>query len=518
MKKRLFLNSVWILLTITFLLFSCSNSFHVENYESVSTWPKLEPDYSDLVIPPNMAPMNFIIKEEGKKYLVKIFADSNDIIRIESTSPVIQIPMKSWQNMLSQNKGKKIYYDIFVNRENDKWVKYKRIKNRIAKEPIDQYLVYRFLRPNYTVQEEMHIRQRDLQSYNDSIVMTTKTISACINCHSFRNNDPSNMLMHIRWGPASGTLFAQNGNIRKVDTSTKFTSSPGAYASWHPNGKLVAFSVNKVFQFFHATQESRDVIDLSSDLIIYNPETNTVSIDDKISSPLFMETYPNWTPDGTSLYFCRTAQLKENFNLENEYKSIKYDLMRLEYDSETKEWGELDTVVSAGETGLSCAQPRVSPDGKYVLFCMAEYGNFPIFRHSADLYLLRTETNEFHRIKANSNTPEGHHCWSSNNRWIVFTSKRDNGIYTRLYFSYIDEDGVAHKPFILPQKNPENYQTLFRAFSVPELIVKPVPFNAQRLIDVALDPAHSQKARLARGTKLPASPAIDTNKNATNYP
>ena len=508
-----------LILAITWMLFSsCFNTYDVGGYTSSEKPPKIIPDYSDLVIPPNIAPMHFLVQDPGKKYLVKIYTDSNEVIRIQSRSPKIQIPQKEWRMLLDQHKGAVLYIDIFVYTSEGKWIKYNRISNRIAEEPIDRYLVYRFLRPNYTVQKEIMIRQRDLESFDESLVMTTKTISACINCHSFNNHNPSEMLFHIRWGSAAGMILAQDGRISKIDTRTEFNQSPGAYPSWHPDGHKVALSVNKVFQFFHATKDSRDVIDFSSDLIIYDTRSNTVSIDPKISSPLYMETFPNWSPDGNYLYFCRAPQLPPDFDLEKDYQTIKYDLMRVPYFPETEIWGEPETLVSAAQIDMSCSLPRVSPDGRYLLFTAAEYGNFPIFHSSSDLYLMNLDTKYIQRSCANSSAPEGYHCWSSNGRWIVFTSKRDNGVYTRLYFSYVDEKGTIYQPFILPQKDPEDNQLIVRSFSVPEFITKSVPFSAQEFIDAALDPANEKEASLDPETAILPKAPVDSNRTIMDYP
>ncbi|MBN1562033.1 hypothetical protein EH223_13250, partial [candidate division KSB1 bacterium] len=321
---------IYYLIAIAMSMLLCSWQYDMSDHMSSTRPPRLEPDYSDLVIPPNIAPMNFVILEAGEKFAVDIYADSSSAIRLRSRSPRIVIPARSWRHLLHRSVGRPIYFDIFVYTADQGWTKYQRITNRVAQEPIDRYLVYRFLRPNYTVQEEMQIRQRDLESHRESLIMTTKTTSACINCHSFNQGDPSQMLFHIRWG-AAGTILVRQDEISKIDTRTEFNSSPAAYPSWHPNGKLAAFSVNKVFQFFHALDDSRDVIDLSSDLILYDIDHNTVSIDAKISSPLYMETFPNWSPDGASLYFCRAPQLRADFSLEEGYRDIQYDLVRIPF-------------------------------------------------------------------------------------------------------------------------------------------------------------------------------------------
>ncbi len=504
------------LLSSGFLVLSCSPHSNISEYAEKSTTANIEPDYTDLTIPPNISPMNFTIQEKGDRFLVHIYADSSRILRLESASPQITIPVDEWSELLDANKGGRLYFDIFV--QDGQWFKYKRFSNTIAHAPIDRYLVYRFLRPNYTVQKEIQIRQRDLQSFNEEVVMTTKTIAACVNCHNFNQNDPADMLFHIRWGTAAGTILAQGGKLTKVDTRTEFNTSPGAYPSWHPSGISIAFSVNRVHQFFHATGSPRDVIDLTSDIIIYQTESQTVVVEPKIAGPDFMETFPNWSPDGRYLYFCRTPQLGPDFDVSQEYRSIKYDLVRIGYDPDTEEWGEPETLISAEQTKQSCSQPRISPDGRFLLFCMADYGNFPIFHNSADLYLMDLQNKTFQRIKANSDRPEGYHSWSSNGRWIVFTSKRDNGLFTRLYFSYVDSSGQVHKPFLLPLKKPDDYQTIFKAFSIPELITDEIPYRPQHFINVALDTLNERRARLAPNSKTFPLPVIGQSDTATDFP
>ena len=506
------------LISACILIFSRAGRFDISGHQTRAAAPRIEPDYSDLVIPPNIAPLNFIVQEKGERFVVEIYTDGDSAIRIESTSPKIQIPLKPWQSLLRRSRGGTLFFDVYAYTSVGGWIRYHSMTNRIAAEPVDRYLVYRYLRPNYTVQKEMNIRQRDLENYDETLVMTTKTNSGCVNCHAFKRHDPSSMLMHLRWGPAAGTLLAQNGTIVKIDTRTDFNPSPGAYPSWHPCGEVVAFSVNRVFQFFHAIDENRDVIDLSSDLIVYNIKSNTVSSHPDIASPSFMETFPAWSPGGEYLYFCRAPQLDPDFSLERDYRNIKYDLVRIAYDAESGHWGGIDTLITAAGTELSCSQPRVSPDGKHLLLCMSGYGSFPIFRPDADLYALSLDEKRLRRLNVNSDAPEGSHCWSSNSRWIVFASKRDNGLFTRLYISYMDEQGAFHKPFILPLKDPEDYQILMRTFSVPELIKEPVPFSARQFVDAALDPERERKAELDPGTRMMTTVPDSFGLATTDYP
>jgi hypothetical protein len=85
----------------------------------------------------------------------------------------------------------------------------------------------------------------------------------------------------------------------------------------------------------------------------------------------------------------------------------------------------------------------------------------------------------------NSPQPEGHHSWSSNSRWIVFSSKQRDGICAQPFFSYIDTNGQAHKPFVLPQKNPGLYGSFLMTYNLPELIQSPFDISPQKLVSVA---------------------------------
>ena len=78
----------------------------------------------------------------------------------------------------------------------------------------------------------------------------------------------------------------------------------------------------------------------------------------------------------------------------------------------------------------------------------------------------------------NSEKSDTYHSWSHTGRWFVFASKRDDGLYGKPYFCYVDRQGKAHKPFVLPQKEPTFYDDCLKSFNIPELSRGPVPFDA----------------------------------------
>ncbi len=155
--------------------------------------------------------------------------------------------------------------------------------------------------------------------------------------------------------------------------------------------------------------------------------------------------------------------------------------MRISYDLETDKWGSSEMVLPSAKTGLSILLPRISPDGRFLLFCMCEYGCFPVYQPSSDLYMMDLTTRDYKKLDVNSDFSESWHSFSSNGRWIVFSSKRRGGLFTRSYISYVDPQGKVHKPFILPQKTPSFYDSVLETYSVPELITGPIEISERQL-------------------------------------
>lgn len=138
--------------------------------------------------------------------------------------------------------------------------------------------------------------------------------------------------------------------------------------------------------------------------------------------------------------------------------------------------------------GLSASVPRVSPDGRWLLFTLGQFGQFHIWHKTSDLYVKDLHTGTVRPLTAaNSDDVDSYHTWSSNGRWIVFSSRRDDGSYTRPYIAYFDADGRDHKAFMLPQEDPEHSLLLLKSYNVPELTRTPVGPSAEEFRHVIYD-------------------------------
>jgi len=471
MKRRLIKCLVWTCAVVLSLgSLSCS-SRDPEITTELPYEPNISPDYAGIVLPPNIAPLNFAVLEQGKAFRVDIHCTGDAPIQLANASGHMRIPLKRWRQLLGKHQGQALYFDVTVQGEDGAWRKYKRISNTIARHPIDSTLVYRFMKPIYNWWKDIGIYQRQLASFNTACVLEGKSFGqGCLNCHSFVGNASKTMTIGLRSKTyGSHTLLARGKDVDSI-------GAKWGYTAWHPSGKLATYSINKVRQFFHAGgMEVRDVVDLDSALACYYVADGRVLSPPALADKKRLETYPTWSPDGRSLYFCSAPILWEGDTVPpKDYDRVRYDLRRISYDPATDQWGDVETVLAADDTGLSILLPRISPDGRFLLFCMCPYGCFPIYQPGSDLYLMDLSTGAYQKLAINSRYSESWHSWSSNSHWMAFSSKRHGGLFTRTYFSYVDETGHAHKPFILPQKDPVAYDAMMQTFSVPELVTAPI--------------------------------------------
>ena len=458
----------------------------IDSLPTLGRPPNLRPDYAGVTIPPNIAPLNFTVREEGAAYFARVSGAKGEAIEVASDGLDIRLPARQWRRLLEANAGGDVDVDVAVRDDSGTWTRFDTVTNHVALEAIDPYLAYREIDPAYNFWLEISIHQRSLASFGDRTVVDSMQFDAgCVNCHSFRSNHTDRMTLGIRSSKhGSSTVMVRDGDVEKI--GTKF-----GYTAWHPSGLIVCYSANEVHQFFHSARpELRDVVDLDSELLYYDLRTQKVVMNPKIAEFDRLETYPTWTPDGKFLYFCSAAfpwQNRHRIPPEN-FDECRYDLRRISYDVDSDTWGEPETVLSSEDTGQSILLPRISPDGRWLLFCMCDYGCFPIYQPSSDLYMMDLQTDDYQRLGINSDLSESWHSWSSNGRWIVFSSKRGDGLFTRPYFSYVDETGLAHKPFIMPQKDPAFYDSFLKTHSLPEFICEPVPARSRAIAETVTSP------------------------------
>ena len=480
-KKNL---PLWMLVT----LLSCSDTIKID--QVVNKTPEIFPDYTEVVIPPNIAPLNFALKEHRGKCRLLLTFESHQL-EVKGEKGSFKIPESKWKKFVFSAQGKSIQVVVQVETEKG-WIEYAPFSIQVAQEKVDSHLVYRLIDPGYELWNKMGIYQRDVESFEQSAIIENKmTESNCVNCHSFCMQNPEHMLLHMR-EKYSGTLLVNRDKIEKLNTKTKETISPLVYPSWHPSGKYVAFSVNTTKQAYHLNDKNRiEVYDEASDVVVYDVEKQEIITTNKLFSKEAFETFPTFSPDGKTLYFC-SAEARP---IPQEYEKVKYHLCSISFNPEERSFGsQIDTLYNAQKDGMSASFPRVSPDGRYLLYTISGYGNFSIWHKDADLHMIELATGVSRPLEeVNSEDVESYHSWSSNGRWFVFSSRRIDGLYTRPYIAYVSPEGEIGKPFLLPQKDTDFYQAFMKSFNIPEFVTSKVQIQGYQL---------ALKAKKEKGTDV----------------
>lgn len=481
---------------------ACSSPQLPQTYSEVNEQPKIYPDYKEVVIPCNICPLSFIVENDADEYVTSISFGEDIYLK---SGKNVSFSSKEWKQLLENAAGSKLTVSVYV-RDNIEWKKFAPFTIRVAEEPIDAYLSYRIISPSYVAYEDLTIRQRDLTSFEETEIYNNMLISTeqdgqCINCHSYQNYSTDNMQFHARQAHG-GTMLVVDGEPRKINLKTDSTLSAGVYPAWHPTKKLIVYSTNETGQSFHTKHRNKvEVQDTYSDLILYDITENTVCKVEAEADEL--ETYPAWSPDGKMLYYVAAHFVcDDSMDVETQftrnYRQVRYDLYRKPFDIETKTFGPKELLYSASEENRSATLPRISPDGRFLLLTIGDYGCFHIWHKSSDLFLMDLQSDSLNLCKLeNLNSPdvESYHSWSGNGRWIVFSSRREDGNHTRPYIAYFDKDGVAHKPFILPQKNPEYYREFCKSYNIPEFMKEPVKITPHTFANEFKKPAIQAKYR-----------------------
>lgn len=465
---------------ICFMLLACGRPSVPDSFQKESREPKVMPDYTNVTIPANICPLNFRVYERGKEIAVRISAGNLQYTYGDGMK--VLIDEEEWKELLMQSKGSKMVVEVFVN-EGNQWMAYEPFNIYVAEEDIDPYISYRLIQPSYVAYGKLVIAQRNLTNFEESIIYDNTLVNTpqqgqCVNCHSYQNYHTDHMMFHMREG-LSGTMIVDENQIKKVDLKTEQIISSGVYPAWHPTQNLIAFSTNLIGQTFHTKDIAKvEVQDTESDLILYDVAKNEIFTISNDSNEL--ETFPTWSADGNTLYYCSAHFEYNNDSIKDgeiiqRYRDLHYNIYARDFNQQTHDFGEKRLVYDAASENKSATLPRVSPDGKYLTFALGGYGCFHVWHSDADICLLNLQTSEtILPEELNSDRSDSYPSFSSNSRWIMTASRRDDNNYTRPYIAYFDKTGKCHKAFEVPQRDPEYYTLCPYSFNRPEFMIESV--------------------------------------------
>lgn len=433
-----------------------------ENQTKVGSLPPIYPDYCDVTIPQNIAPLNFLLRADCEAIEVKAGS-----ITINAKGNEAVFDMDEWKALLQQSIDKSISITISALIDGQ-WIEYKSFHWQVVADKIDPYLTYRLIEPDYEIWNNVQIQQRCVENFDVNALGHYEQLeNRCMNCHTFANQDPQLSMMYVR-GPGGGAILNQKGQLSKLNI-------PGSvYFGFSPTGRYITYSSQKIIPAFHSDPSKRlEVYDSQSNVYVADMQEHRIFTSPLLSDSLKFETFPTFSPDGKYIYYCAA----DSVSLPTDIKQLQYRLVRIAFDEKT---GTIGTQVDTLFNQRSVCHPRISPDGKHILYTVADYGTFPIWHPEADLQMMNLQTGAIDSLViVNSAKSDTYHSWSSNSRWFVFASKRDDGLYGKPYFCYVDKNGKAHKPFCLPQQYPTFYDNNLKSFNAPELGKGKVPFDVE---------------------------------------
>ena len=455
---------------------------------STTVWP----DYLGIAVPRNIAPLNFKYDDfpEGAEFSTT--AESSDgSVSVTVRGADVSWPADEWRRLLEKSAGGTFTITLSGKTNGVMLAGFPLVAtNTVPPDGIDPYLTYRLIPPSYTGFSEMGIYQRNLESFDERPVYRNVQTdpSQCVNCHTFNRADPGQYLFHARATLPGTIVVSRKYGKKKVDLKAKGLIGAGVYPAWHPSGDYIAFSLNETRQsFFTANTEKIEVMDLQSDLVLYSLADDTITVVE--DAPEIFECFPSWSPDGTALFTVRAStgitvppddQAARGEAVFNGATNIFYDLAVRTFDAKTRKFSPPEILFDAKSAHRSITHPRVSPDGRWLVATIASHGVFHIWHRDADLLMFDFEKKAIRPLfELNSPDTESYHTFSSTGKWMVFSSRRDDGAYTRPYFTCFDsKSGVFSKPFLLPARRPDDHLHRMYSYNVPEFATGPVAESA----------------------------------------
>ena len=350
-------------------------------------------------------------------------------------------------------------------------------------------------------------RLRDVSKPESREMLTD--MPTCANCHSF-SADGKTMGMDIDGPQGDRGAYAiapvasrMSIGYRDVITWNAFTGKPkdtmtiGFLSRVSPDGAFVASTVNEElyvqnfwnYKFNQVFYPTRGII------AIYARETRAITALPGADDPRFVHCDPVWTPDGQTIVFAR-AEARDpypkgrpaaTFAGDSNETPIQYDLYRIPFKG--GEGGTPQPVAGASANGMSNSFPKVSPDGKWIVF--VESRNGQLMRPDSKLHIVPLGGGPARLMRCNLPLMNSWHSFSPNGRWMVFSSK-SNTPYTQMFLTHIDEDGDDTPPILIEDSTAAN-----RAVNLPEFVN--VPYDQFNGIEV---PAVDHTRHFNHGTDL----------------
>lgn len=357
-------------------------------------------------------------------------------------------------------------------------------------------------------------RLRDISKTDSRLLLTD--VPTCTNCHSF-SADGKTLGMDLDGPQGDKGAYV----IAPVSRETKF--KPEHVISWNsfpdkpagqksvgflsrisPDGQYAATTLNESvyvcnfmdYRFLQVFFPTRGILGY------YNRSTGQIKALPGADDPKYVHCDPVWSPEADYLVFARAeakdpypenGKLAERAN-DSAETQIQYDLYRIPFNG--GRGGQPEPIAGASRNGMSNTFPKVSPDGKWIVFVQCRNGQ--LMRPDSTLWIVPATGGTARRMRCNTSSMNSWHSFSPNSRWLVFSSKA-NTPYTQMFLTHIDQAGNDSPAVLVANSTAAN-----RAVNIPEFVN--VPYDELVKIDV---PALDYYRHASRGARLRKEGRLD---------
>jgi tetratricopeptide (TPR) repeat protein len=454
----------------------------------------------ETLFPPEIVAPTFVWKDESKgvaNWVVMLRLQGNgEVLQFPTAEPRWRPSEADWARIKQQSVEQPAEVAVVGLSDRNEVASAATIRIRTSTDPVGDSIFYREVPLPFitAVQDPARIRWRygAIDSQEQPPVVL-EDLPVCGNCHSF-SNDGSKLGLDVDYGndkgayavlPVTQQMVLDDKKIitwsdfKKGDGETTF----GLLSQVSPDGRYVISTV-KDRAVFVATPDiwySQLFFPIKGILAVYDTKQGTFKALPGADDPEYVQSNPTWSRDGKYIVFARTKAYKKDVvanaksvllsekdvpEFVNDKQPFKFDLYRIPFNE--GRGGKPEPIEGASNNGKSNYFAKFSPDGKWIVFCKAE--NYMLLMPDSELYIIPAAGGEARRLLANTPRMNSWHSWSSNGRWLVFSSKA-NGPYTQLFLTHINENGDSTPPVVL-----ERFTSSDRAANIPEFV--PLPADA----------------------------------------